>query len=797
MESYMNLGHEQVVSQNFPAEIVSWKREEDNFYFRCANHLALEVSVKSDKVIRFRYATDGVFMRDFSYSFAHEYKGELKALELIEEEEEYWIVTACLKCSIAKQDLHIKMLDLNGGLISEDEKGFHYQEHLKYGGNIVMVTRKVQSGEHFFGLGDKPTDLDLRGKRLELWGKDTYAFGKDTDPIYKNIPFFFGLHHKQAYGIFLDNSFRSFFDFGVERKNVTSFWAQGGEMNYYFIYGPDLMEVSETYAHMTGKPELPPLWALGYHQCKWSYYPEGKVKEICDGFRERNIPCDSIYLDIDYMEGFRCFTWNKVYFPDPKRLVRELAEQGFKTIVIIDPGIKIDEEYWVYKEALEKGYFCKRMDGPLMKGKVWPGECNFPDFTNPAVRDWWRDLFEGLIETGVKGVWNDMNEPAVFEIETMPYDVRHDYDGDSGSHRKAHNVYGMQMARATYEGVKKFMSPNRPFVITRSGYSGVQRYSSVWTGDNVASWEHLAIANRQCQRLSISGISFCGSDIGGFIQSPTGELYARWIQLGIFHMFCRTHSSGDHGEQEPWSFGAEVEAIAKAYIELRYKLLPYFYTVFWQHVNYGTPALRPLTFLDPGDTETHFRQDEFGVGDNLLVCPIMQEEVDGRWLYLPEGNWYYYWSDEYVAGRNEVWAEAPINIIPIYVRAGAVIPMYPLMQYVGEFAVEELFLHAYFEGKQVESFLYEDAGDGYEHLQGKFNTKKFRTFDQKEGYNIEQSYTHRGYEPTYKTSVVSIHGLPFVPKECYVDGINVPVVFKNNCWEVKVPEAFGHIFIRR
>jgi alpha-glucosidase len=797
VEGYMNLGQEQVASQGFPAEVASWKREENTFYFKCVNSLVLEVSVKSDKVIRFRYATDGIFMRDFSYSYAHEYKGELRSLELIEEEQEFLILTSKIECSIGKKDLHIKILDRNGVLISEDEKGFHFQEHMQYGGNVSFVTRKVQSGEHFFGLGDKPTDLDLRGKRLEMWGKDTYAFGKDTDPIYKNIPFFIGLHHKISYGIFFDNSFRTFFDFGLERKNVASFWGQGGEMNYYFIYGPDLMEVSETYAHMTGKPELPPLWALGYHQCKWSYYPETKVKEICDGLRERRIPCDSIYLDIDYMDGFRCFTWNKAYFPDPKRMIKELAEQGFKTIVIIDPGIKIDENYWVYNEALEKGFFCKRMDGPLMKGKVWPGDCNFPDFTNPEVRVWWSGLFQGLIETGVRGVWNDMNEPAVFETETMPYDVRHDYDGDPGSHRKAHNVYGMQMARATYEGVKKFAKPNRPFVITRSGYSGVQKYSSVWTGDNLASWEHLAIANRQCQRLSISGISFCGSDIGGFIQTPTGELYARWIQLGVFHMFCRTHSSGDHGEQEPWSFGEEVEDIARTYIELRYKLLPYFYTTFWQHVTNGTPTLRPLTFLDQMDTETHFRQDEFGVGDNLLVCPIMQEEVDGRWLYLPEGNWYYFWDDEYAEGSNEVWAEAPMNIIPIYVRAGSVIPMYPLMQYVGQFTVEELFLHTYFEEKLTSSTLYEDAGDGYDYEEGIYNIKQFKVEGNKHEFSINQTASHKKYTTTYKVYSIIIHGLPFKPKECYVDGINVPINKNGNLWELKVPENFEQIFIKK
>ena len=299
----------------------------------------------------------------------------------------------------------------------------------------------------------------------------------------------------------------------------------------------------------------------------------------------------------------------------------------------------------VIKEALEKDYFCKRADGPYMKGKVWPGECNFPDYTNPAVREWWAGLFKELIsEIGVKGVWNDMNEPAVMEVpgKTFPPDVRHDYDGNPCSHRKAHNIYGTQMARATYEGVKRFAYPKRPFIITRSAYSGAQRYTSSWTGDNVASWEHLWIANIQMQRMSMSGMGFTGSDIGGFAEQPSGELYARWIQLGVFHPFCRTHSSGDHGEQEPWSFGTEVIDITRKFVELRYQLLPYLYTMFWNYVNDGTPMLKPLVYFDQEDMHTHYRTDEFIFGNQILVCPILEPNAQGRRMYLPKGNWYNY-----------------------------------------------------------------------------------------------------------------------------------------------------------
>ncbi|WMJ74806.1 glycoside hydrolase family 31 protein [Cytophagaceae bacterium ABcell3] len=793
MENYMNINHNQVTVQQFPDYVQKWDREDNDFYFYCTKAV-LKVSVVSDKVLRFRFATEDGFPNDFSYSGAYTYKGKVKSLDFVEEEDHFIIITSFLECIITKKGLTTKILDKEGRVLQEDEKGYHWEEHKKYGGNIVMTSKKVQSGEHFFGLGDKASDFDLRGSRFELWGKDTYGYMKHSDPLYKNIPFFLSLHHKVGSGVFFDNSFRSFFDFGHERKNVYSYWAQGGEMNYYFIYGPSLLEVVETYTLMTGTPEMPPLWSLGYHQCKWSYYPEKQVRDICRQFREKEIPCDAIYLDIDYMEGFRCFTWSKEYFPDPKGMVSDLSKSGFKTVVIIDPGIKVDKDYWVYKEGLEKDYFCKRMDGPLMKGSVWPGECNFPDFTNPEVRQWWADLFKGLMETGVKGVWNDMNEPAVFEIETFPYDVRHDYDGNPCSHRKAHNVYGMQMARATYEGVKKYMNPDRPFVITRSGYAGVQRYSSVWTGDNVATWEHLWLANVQCQRLSVSGISFCGSDIGGFIETPSGEMYIRWLQLGVFHPFFRTHSSGDHGDQEPWSYGPEYEKLAKKFIGLRYQLLPYVYTTFWQYHKYGTPMLRPIVFTDQQDTETHFRQDEFALGDNLLACPVYQEKADGRWLYLPAGKWFYYWTDELVNGGTEVWAEAPIDKVPIYIKAGAVIPHYPVMQYVGEFELEALTLHVYYTNKSHKSTLYEDDGDGYGYEKGECVIKSFKTSGAEGSFSVLQG-TNGTFEPRYQHYEVVFHGLPFEPSAIECDGEGVEFDVEESLVTVKINKNFQKLIL--
>jgi len=680
-----------------------------------------------------------------------------------------------VKCKIQKIDMRLSIFDLEGNVILEDELGFHWEESYEFGGNIVKMSKSSKDGECFYGLGDKATHLNLKGKRVENFATDQYAFQKDQEPLYKVVPFYIGLHNKKSYGIFFDNTFRTYFDFCYERRNVTSYWAEGGEMNYYFIYGPEMQEVVTTYTDLTGKPELPPLWALGYHQCKWSYYPESNFKEVAAKFRELKVPCDALYLDIDYMEGFRCFTWNKEYFPDPKRMVAELAEDGFKTVVIIDPGIKIDKDYFVYKEALEKDYFCKRADGPYMKGKVWPGECNFPDYTNPVVREWWAGLFKELIsDIGVKGVWNDMNEPAVMEVpnKTFPMDVRHDYDGNPCSHRKAHNIYGTQMARATYHGVKRFAYPKRPFVITRSAYAGAQRYSSSWTGDNVASWEHLWIANIQMQRMSISGMGFTGSDIGGFAEQPSGELYARWIQLGVFHPFCRTHSSGDHGDQEPWAFDEEVTNIIRKFVNLRYQLLPYLYTMFWQYIEQGIPMLKPLVYYDQDDIQTHYRNDEFIFGNQILVCPILEPNSLGRRMYIPKGEWYNYWTNEKVKGGKELWIDTKFDQIPIFVKAGAIIPKYPVQQYVGELEFDELTLDIYYKEGKEKSVVYEDAQDGYDYKKGKYSFLSFQTTG-KQNELIVQLHKEGKYDTNYTKYKMNIIGLPFKIKAIEIDNVAV------------------------
>lgn len=754
-----------VPGKDFPGTIRRCYREGGRFYFD-ADKTKLEVKVITDEIIRFRFNQE-YFAKDFSYAIDPGLQDQVKKADLHESEDNYILETIAIRVLINKNNLKIRIETLAGKVICEDENGYHWEPNAGYGGNYVYCSKHIQPDECFYGLGDKPCDLNLRGKRFLNWGTDTYGFAKEQDPLYRNIPFYYGLQDDIGYGIFFDNSFQTFFDFGHENPSIASFWAEGGEMCYYFMAGPELLHVAENYSLLTGRPEMPPMWALGYQQSKWSYYPESMVREIAAEFRTRNIPCDVIHLDIDYMDGYRCFTWDKERFPNPEQLIDDLKKDGFETILILDPGIKIDPEYDVFRDALEKGYFCKRQDGDLMRGKVWPGECNFPDFTNPVVRNWWADLVAPLMKQGVGGLWNDMNEPAVFEINTFPDDVRHNYDGLDVSHRRGHNVYGMQMARSSYEGMRRHLPDERPFVLTRSGFAGVQRYSAVWTGDNVSSWEHLWIANIQCQRISVSGISFCGTDIGGFIGAPDGELFVRYIQMAVFHPFFRGHSSKDHGNKEPWTFGPSFEPLIRKAIELRYQLLPYIYTTFYQNVSKGTPMIRPLVFLAQHEKETLLRMDEFGFGDQLLICPIKEAAAFHRKMFLPSGNWYNYWTGKMIKGGHEIVVDAPLDQFPLFVREGAVLPHYPVIQHT-KTDVKEIILHVYYSSVRHSSLAYWDEKDGYGYKEGNFCLQKFTVFGNRRQMRVICEGSGN-YQLPFQSIKVVIHGLSFVPKGYEVD----------------------------
>jgi alpha-glucosidase len=755
------------IVKQYLTTVTKVKKEGNKFYFSDGN-AKVEIRVVSDEIIRVRLAPHGVFLEDFSYAVPV-VDQKVTTFRLEENDEFYSVSTNTVTCRINKEDFFISFVDNTTNMVmSSDISPMHWEENVEFGGYYVYATKQNLPEENFFGLGDKSGNMNLRGRKFQNWNTDAYSFGWDQDPLYRTIPFYIGIHEGASYGIFFDNTFRSYFDFGREENDKTSFWADGGELQYYYIHGPHMMDVVKRYQTLTGTHHLPPKWALGYHQCRWSYYPEQKVREIAEGFRSHQIPCDAIYLDIDYMDGYRCFTWNKKYFPDPKKMIKDLANIGMKTVVMIDPGIKVDDNYWVFKQGKENNYFCRRSDDYFMEGHVWPGRCQFPDFTNPTVREWWGGLYKELVDIGVAGFWNDMNEPAVFGAGTFPNDVRHNYDGQRGSHRKAHNIYGMQMVRSTYDGLKKLMRNKRPFTITRAGYSGMQRYACVWTGDNVASWEHLKLGNIQCQRMSISGVPFVGTDIGGFSGEPDGELFTRWIQLGTFSPFMRAHSAGDTSEREPWSFGEPFTSINRKFIELRYRLMPYIYSVFWEHHRYGFPILRPLVMLEQEEISNHFRQDEFTFGDKILVCPVLEKGATSRIVYLPKGLWYNFWTHEVLNGENEYQVFTPLEDMPLFVRAGSVIPEYPVMQYVGEKPIDEVWLNIYYADYEVNSFLFEDHGDTFAYEQDIYLEKKFSVKGDGKNLFIEQA-TEGLYTPNYELYDYNVIGLPFEVSKIFVD----------------------------
>lgn len=774
-----------------PGKVTQHKKIKNGVECHCEGGVKLRVTVITPDIVRFRYALDGPYPADFSYALDPNYIPRAGKYTLTSTRDELRIQTERVAVNINTSDLKVTISDLGGNTICEDKKGYTYVRDY-HGCAAVSMSKKIQAREAYYGLGDKPTELNLRGKHLMNWGTDAYDYQKNTDPLYKNIPFYYGLHKGIGYGIFFDNTFRSRFDFGSKTKNELTFAAEGGEMNYYYIAGPQLMDVCERYTMLTGTPDMPPMWALGFQQCRWSYYPEKRVKAIATKMRKLKIPCDAIYLDIDYMDGYRCFTWDQKKFPNPKRMVKDLKKQGFKTVVMIDPGIKIDEDYFVYKEAIENNYFCRRPDGPIAKGIVWPGYCHFPDYTHPEVREWWGTLYKDLItKMGVDGVWNDMNEPALFQVETktLPEDVMHHYDGHMGSHAKTHNVYGMQMARATFDGIKKLMRGNRTLVITRSGYAGFQRFSSAWTGDNTASWEHIWVADVQCQRLSISGVSFCGSDIGGFIGNPTGEMMVRWIQLGIFHPFCRIHSQGEDADQEPWSYGTKYTKIIRRYLELRYELLPYMYTAFYHYHKLGTPMLIPLVFAAQEDTKTKDRDHEFLCGPDLLTLPITEANQKTTKVYLPDGIWYHYMTHKAYKGGKEYKLHFELDEIPLFAKAGAIIPHYPSQEYVDQNVIHNIKLHVYYTDGKVQSTFYEDNHTNYDYEDNAFRLSTFTNSGSSRQISISQKVEGK-YIPIWTTFTLRLIGLPFDKYDTWADGVLV------DSKEMKVPANFKKIVIK-
>jgi alpha-glucosidase len=524
------------------------------------------------------------------------------------------------------------------------------------------------------GLGERAAGLDLRGRRYRFWNLDPGGgYGAGHDPLYLSIPVYYVLQRAGGYLLFHENSHDGWIEFNQRLK----IHFEGGLLRTYFIPGQPGQALAR-YSDLTGRAPLPPLWALGYHQSRWGYRTEAEIRELASRFAEHQLPLSAIHLDLDYMDGNRIFTVDEERFPQLGKLASDLLEKGIRLVTIIDPGVKAERGYHVYSSGLEREVFCRRGDERLLHAPVWPGWCAFPDFSASETRSWWSEQYPRLLDQGIAGVWHDMNEPAAFAAwgePTLPLDTQHALEGQGGDHRSAHNLYGLLMNRAGYETLRRYHPQRRPFILTRSGWAGVQRYAWSWSGDTESSWEMLERTIATLLGMGMSGLPFVGSDIGGFSGKPDAELYLRWLQLAAFTPFFRTHSALGTERREPWAFGEDTLTIARKALRLRQTLMPYIYSQAWVTSTQGIPLMRPTFWADPADEDLWQIDDQFMLGDALLVAPVLIPGAPERQVTLPTGSWVEFHSGEVFEGPGEITLPVEMDRIPVLVRGGSLLPL--------------------------------------------------------------------------------------------------------------------------
>ena len=680
----------------------------------------------------------------------------------LEETAEGWVVSVAAPHVVPQI-----VITNNGSLRLQNCEGQTLREELPplRQGEAWTHRTKLREEEHIYGLGERAASLDLRRPKTEAQRIETYRlwhydaggiYSSGTDPLYLCIPVYLGLHREGSYLVFYENTHSG----DVTFSDVAEVSFEGGALRYYLTVG-NPAQLLERYTELTGRPPLPPRWAFGYHQSRWGYETEQAVRETANGFQHHDVPLSAIHLDIDCKDNFRSFTIDPDRFPKLREFTQELAAKGVRLITIVNPGVKADRNSDLFEEGRSQEVFCTYPNGKLVLAPVWPGMCAFPDFTNPLARHWWSRQYEYLLDLGVTGFWHDMNEPGVFTLRgdaTLPRPTRHFMEGRGGTHVEAHNVYGLQQARAGYEALCEYHPETRPFIVSRSGWAGLQRYAWTWTGDVETSWDGLRQTVPTILGMSLSGIPYAGPDIGGFKGNPSDELYLRWFQMASFLTFCRTHSANNVKPRTPWSYGGTVLNAVRECLRLRYRLIPYFYTLAWEATQTGHPLIRPLFWCDRDDERLWGVEDAFFLGDALLVCPVLEEGVRSRNVILPKGCWYNFWDDALIQGAKEIVLDAPLERIPLLVKAGSIVPMEE---------GEQLTLHLYppVQGS-CDGCLYSDAGDGY----GEWRCDRFHI--SKDENSLELTWEQQGDYPFPYTNVrVHLHGIEL--KQAWMDGKEV------------------------
>ena len=777
----------------------------------------LQVRALRDDVLRVRIWQGDAVPEDASWAVLP--SARTSSVQVVEESRGF--STGQLRVKIDEQ-LRLTVSDLAGNVLQQDAAP------VRWDGTQFTLSKKRTPSDHFFGLGDKPGPLDRAGEAFTMWNTDSFAWQESTDPIYKSIPFFIQLSQGRAVGIFLDNTWRTNFDFGRANPAEYTFGARNGPLDYYLLYGPEPKQVVADWAWLTGPTPLPPLWSLGFQQSRYTYFPESQLREVANQFRKDRIPCDVLWLDIDFQHDNWPFTVNEQAFPNFAGMVKDLSAEKFKLVVITDLHIakQPHANYAPYDSGLAGDRFVKNPDGSTYVGKVWPGPAVFPDFTQAQTRQWWGTLYKDFIADGVAGFWNDMNEPSVFDGpgETMPDGVLHRIDEPgfrqrTAAHLEIHNIYGMLNSRATRDGELALRPQERPFVMTRASFAGGQRFSATWTGDNSSTWNHLRMSIPQLVNLGLSGFSLSGADVGGFAGSPSPDLLTKWIELAAFQPIDRDHSAKGTRPHEVWVDGPAHEAIRRRYIEERYRLMPYLYTAAEEASHDGMPIDRPLFLEFPHAIENGTPFDlttggsEFLFGSRILVAPNPSpEEIAPYTVSLPPGTWYDYWSGErFTRGksggpidleqRDAVLAQKTLTVtpsleqLPVYVRGGSILPIAPVTQSTAELPNGPLTLRVYplapslnTPGESCAGEVYMDDGHSFDFRKGVFTRIHFACSMAADGSMSvtigKQEGTWKPWWHEYRVEVVD-----WTPQSGrgMVDGRSTSLTQVNGRWGVTVP----------
>ena len=611
----------------------------------------------------------------------------------------------------AKGNLQSLAFEKEPVAIGEVPLGWKLAPSFYHFGKEACAAFPVGKGVSLYGTGEVTGPLLRNGKTIELWNTDTPGYERaDGKRLYHTHPWVLGVRaNGTAFGIIADNTWKQ----KLILTDSIRFVSEGPAFRVVVIERNTPQEVVMALTDLVGKIYMPPLWSLGYQQCRWSYEPDSRAKEVADEFIARKIPCDVIWFDIDYMDKFKIFTFDKIKYPNPSEMNDYLHKRGMKGVWMIDPGVKVEKGYSVYDEGSKLDSWVKDSTHKDYMGEVWPGKCVYPDFTRPETRKWWSGLYGKFMATGIDGVWNDMNDPSVFNVPTwtMPENNIHRGGGGlpEGSHLRYHNVYGMLMVKATMDGILEANPDKRPFILSRSGYLGSQRYGATWTGDNLATDELMKMSIPMSINLGLSGQAFNGPDIGGFGENTSPELFAQWMSMGVFFPFSRGHAAKGTNDKEPWAFGPEVEKVCQTAINRRYRLMPYIYTLFHEAATTGMPVMRPTYFADIKDLNLRSVDDNFLLGNNLLIVPKWAKHSS-----IPKGNW----RTISINGEESKNDKYQADILQ---KEGSIVPVANLIQNTTQYSTDSLTLFVSIDAKgKAFGSLYEDANDGFGYKKGEY-----------------------------------------------------------------------------